>query len=408
EERPPRWPARLRHAVLAGLHEQWIVTVALTPLTLLLFGQASVVGLVANALAIPWVTLVITPLAIAGVLVKPLWTIAAMAVELLHWFLQWLAALPFASVAVPAAPMWAGAAGALGATLLTLRLPWPMRVLGVPLLLPVVFWQVPRPAPGQFELLAADVGQGSAVLVRTAAHTLVYDSRPRYGAESDAGQRVLLPLLRALGEQVQVLVISHRDTDHTGGAAAVLAQQPAARLLSSLEDGHELLGARAGQRCAAGQRWRWDGVDFQILHPQPADYASGNKPNAMSCVLRVANGERTALLAGDIEEPQEASLVAAGPSLLGADVLLVPHHGSKACSSAAFLDAVHPSLALLQAGYRNRFGHPAAAVTARYDERGIPVIASARCGAATWRSDRPREVRCEREAARRYWLHRAP
>ena len=214
--------------LLGALREQWVITLALTPLTLLLFGQASVVGLLANALAIPWVTLVITPLALAGVALPALWTVAGGAVQWLQSYLQWLAALPFATVSVPAAPLWAGAAGVLGGLLLVLRLPWPVRALGVPLLLPVLLWQAARPAPGQFELLAADVGQGNAVIVRTATHTLVYDSGPRYSPESDAGHRVLVPLLRAFDERVDILVLSHSDTDHTGGAAAVLAMQPQA------------------------------------------------------------------------------------------------------------------------------------------------------------------------------------
>jgi competence protein ComEC len=407
-EARPGWRAALVRSAANGVREQWVVTLALTPLTLLLFGQASVVGLVANAVAIPWVTLVVTPLAIAGVLASPLWTVAAGAVQLLQAFLQWLASWPFATIAVPQAPLWAGIAGVLGGLVLTLRLPWPVRALGLPLLLPVVLWQAPRPPAGAFELLAADVGQGNAVLVRTADHTLVYDSGPRYGPDSDAGSRVLVPLLRALGERVDVLLVSHRDTDHTGGAAAVLAQQPQAALLSSLETGHELLALRGGERCADGRHWEWDGVTFDLLHPPVDDYEVARKPNAMSCVLRVSNGTRTALLVGDIEQPQEAALLERSLDALPADVLLVPHHGSKTSSSAPFLDAVRPRLALVQAGYRNRFGHPAAPVMARYAERGIAVFVSPRCGAATWRSDRAGEMRCEREAAPRYWLHRVP
>lgn len=408
EEAPRSWSRRLARHAAAAWREQWVVTIALTPLTLLLFGQASLVGLVANAVAIPWVTLVVTPLAIVGVAASPLWAAASAAVSVLQAVLQWLAALPFAVVSVPAAPWWAGVAGVVGGLLLVLRLPWSTRSLGVPLLLPVLLWQVARPPAGEFELLAADVGQGNAVLVRTAAHTLVYDSGPRYGTESDAGHRVLVPLLRALDERADMLVISHRDTDHTGGAAAVLAQQPGAALLSSLGDGHELLLARPGERCAGGQRWRWDDVDFEVLHPRADDYERAVKSNGMSCVLRVSNGRRAALLAGDIELPQEAALVEASAGALAADVLLVPHHGSKTSSSPAFLDAVRPSLALLQAGYRNRFGHPAAPVMARYAERGVAVVGSPRCGAATWRSHDPGAVHCQREDAARYWLHRVP
>lgn len=387
--------------------EQWVITLALTPLTLLLFGQVSVVGLLANALAIPWVTLVVTPLAMAGVVVPALWDFAAGALHALGLYLGWLAALPFATVSSPAPPVWAGAAGVLGGVLLAMRLPWHARTLGVPLLLPVVFWQVPRPAPGQFELLAADIGQGNAVIVRTANHTLMYDAGPRYSAESDAGHRVLVPLLRALDEKVDTLVLSHRDIDHSGGAAAVLAMHPRAALLSSIEDGNALQAVRPASRCAAGQRWQWDGVDFQVLHPEPADYAIKTKPNAMSCVLRVSNGERAALLVGDIEQPQEARLIAAAAPLR-ADVLLVPHHGSKTSSSGGFLDAVQPSLAWVQAGYRNRFGHPAATVLERYRERSIMMIDSPHCGAIHWTSTAPAEVSCHRIESMRYWHHRFP
>ena len=154
----------------------------------------------------------------------------------------------------------------------------------------------------------------------------------------------------------------------------------------------------------AGQRWSWDGVDFEVLHPPAGDYASLQKSNAMSCVLRISNGASAALLAGDIELAQEQVLVAAGVTLK-ADVLLMPHHGSKTSSSPAFLEAVRPALVLAQAGYRNRFGHPAPVVVQRYAERGIAVFASPACGAASWTSDRPDAVTCHRQTARRYWHH---
>jgi competence protein ComEC len=399
--------ARLRASVGAMLREQWVITLALTPLTLLLFGQVSVVGLLANALAIPWVTLVITPLALAGAVWAPLWDIAALAVRVLSIYLEGLAALPFATLSTPAPALWAGALGVAGGILLAMRLPWQARLLGLPLVLPVLLWQSPRPAPGHFEVLAADVGQGNAVIVRTAAHTLVYDSGPRYGPESDAGHRVLVPLLRALDDPVDMLMLSHRDSDHTGGALAVLAMQPQATLLSSIEDSHELQAMRKATRCTAGQLWQWDGVNFEVLHPAPADYDVANKPNAMSCVLRISNGARTALLVGDIEKPQEARLLSQG-ALHSADLLLVPHHGSKTSSSDDFLDAVQPSVALVQAGYRNRFGHPAASVMDRYAQHGIAIVDSPHCGAALWSSADGMTVTCQRAVAPHYWSHRVP
>jgi competence protein ComEC len=397
------WHRRL----LALLREQWVLTLALTPLTLLLFGQVSLVSLVANALAIPWVTLVVTPLALLGVLLPPLWELAAQAVQGLGLYLGLLAQLPLATLAVAQAPLWAGVAGLAGGVLLVLHLPWRLRALGVPLLLPVLLWQAPRPPAGEFELLAADIGQGNAVLVQTATHALLYDAGPRYSRESDAGHRVLVPLLRALDVRLNRLVLSHRDSDHTGGAAAVLAMQPQAELLSSVEEAHELHSLRPGRRCEAGQAWNWDGVRFEVLHPTADDYELARRSNALSCVLRISNGRQSVLLAGDIEAGQESLLLMRGAPLRS-DVLLVPHHGSKTSSSAGFLDAVAPPLALVQAGYRNRFGHPAPAVLARYTERGIRVVDSARCGAAHWQSQAPRRLSCQRQKERRYWQHTVP
>jgi competence protein ComEC len=408
-DNPTLHPGRtgLRRRLLALLREQGVLTLALTPLTLLLFGQVSLVGLLANVLAIPWVTLVVTPLALLGVLLPPLWELAAHAVQLLTFGLGLLAQLPLATLAVAQAPLWAGVAGLLGGTVLVLRLPWRLRALGLPLLLPVLLWQAPLPPAGQFALLAADIGQGNAVLVQTATHALLYDAGPRYSRESDAGHRVLVPLLRALDVRLDRVVLSHRDADHTGGAPAVLAMQPRAGLLSSIEDTHELQALRRAERCEAGQAWDWDGVRFEVLHPAAADYAAAPRSNALSCVLRISNGAQAVLLAGDIEAGQEAQLLLRGAPLQ-ADLLLVPHHGSKTSSSAAFLDAVAPQLSLVQAGYRNRFGHPAAPVLARYAERGIRVVDSVHCGAAHWQSARPRDVACQREQTPHYWQHRAP
>ncbi len=395
------------------LREQWVVTLSLTPLTLLLFGQVSMIGLLANMVAIPWVTLVVTPLAMLGGVFAPVWDLTAWAVQGLAWCLSGLASLPFSTVSIARAPLWAGIAGVLGGLLLVMRLPWSARMLGVPLLLPVLLWQAPRPADGHFEMVAADIGQGNAVIVRTAHHALVYDAGPRFSRESDAGHRVVVPLLRALDARVDKLILSHRDADHIGGAKAVLTMHPKAELLSSIEEQHELQLLRKSRRCESGQRWHWDGVDFEVLHPPAGDYDLSGRSNAMSCVLRISSagasragssGAGVALLAGDIEAAQEARLVAGGASIQ-ADFLLVPHHGSKTSSSAEFLDAVHPRIAVVQAGFRNRFDHPAASVMERYAARGIRVEDSPQCGAATWSSAQPDVLQCHRQQARRYWQH---
>jgi len=390
-----------------GVRTQAVATVGLAPLTLVLFQQVSVVGFAANLVAIPVVTLVVTPLALGGAIVAPLWGLGAWVIQQSNGLLVWLGRLPGAVWTAAAAPPWAQAAGVFGAVLAVMPLPWRLRLLAVPLLVPLAAPAVPRPAEGRYHVLAADVGQGSAVLVRTRTRLLLYDTGPAYGGEANAGERVLAPLLRARGEgRIDRLVLSHRDTDHVGGAAPLLERWPVDELLSSLEPGHRLLGlATSDRRCDAGQSWTWDGVRFDVLHPPASDHARPLKPNARSCVVRVSGTQGSVLLAGDIERAQEAGLVAAGVPL-ASDVLLVPHHGSRTSSTAAFLDAVRPSVAVIQAGHLNRFGHPVADVLDRLAARGVTVVDSPSCGAWHWDGEGPpREARCTRPEGRRYWHH---
>ena len=415
-EPPPQgWREHLRQ----GLRSQWVATLGLAPLSLLFFQQISLVGLVANGLAIPVVSFVITPLAMAGAVWPGLWTLAELAVRALLLGLQTLAALPWAVWFVPAAPGWAQALGLLGGSLLVMPLPWRLRLCGLCMALPMC-WPAPvRPPVGEFELLAADIGQGTALLLRTSAHQVLYDSGPSYGPSSDAGQRVLLPLMRALGvRELDALVLSHRDSDHVGGAAAILAAMPVKTLLSSLEPGHRLLSLAHEsrlQRCEQGQSWRWDGVQFELFHPPVEFYAQGQEPkksNAMSCVLKVSSSSgRSVLLTGDLEAPQELALLTAqSQGRLGqglrSEVLIAPHHGSKTSSSEAFLLGVAPRLAVFQAGYRNRFAHPALSVLARYQDLGISTLLQPACGAWRWFSATGEE-RCQREQAQRFW-HLSP
>jgi competence protein ComEC len=275
----------------------------------------------------------------------------------------------------------------------------------------MLLWQPPRAPPGEFTVLAADIGQGNAVLVQTAHHALLYDSGPRYGLDSDAGNRVLVPLLQAQGVRLDRLVLSHRDSDHTGGAAAVLRVLRPAQVLTSTNASEPLARLAPLTRCEAGQSWEWDGVHFTFLHPRVADYPPVGerpvKPNALSCVLRISNGRSSVLLAGDIERAQEEALLRQ-PEALRADVLLVPHHGSKTSSSEAFIAAVSPRWALVQSGYRNRYGHPAAPVVERYRARGIALVDSPHCGAMHWRSMQPDALACERQMRARYWQHQPP
>jgi competence protein ComEC len=402
----------LGRAVGRGLRTQAVATAGLAPLTLVFFQQLSLVGFVANLVAIPVITLGVVPLALLGTLYSPLWTLAAAGVQALDGVLRALAAWPGAVWVAAAAPPWVMAAGLLGGVLAVLPLPWRARLLALPLVLPLLAPPMARPPAGQFELLAADVGQGTAVLVRTRSHLLVYDTGPPFSPEADAGERVLLPLLQARGEwRVDHLVLSHGDADHIGGAASLLQGLPVAAVSSSLPADHVLLATGVPHsRCLAGQRWQWDGVQFEFLHPLPTDHDSAQKTNALSCVLRVqaAAGPdgappRSALLTGDIEAAQEAALVQRLGSGLHSTVLLVPHHGSRTSSTPDWLIAVAPQVAVVQAAYRSRFGHPATDVLSRYARYGIALERSDVCGAWFWPADGPPQ--CERQVARRYWHH---
>ena len=398
---------QLRVGVWGLLREQWTIMWALAPLSVLFFGQWSVVGLLANLLAIAWVSYVVTPLALMGVLVPGLWSLSAWLMWPLHSLLHELAQWPQAVWLWPVPP-WPLAAAALCGAWLLMR-PWAaaLRVLGGVLVLPLVLWQPWRPLEGEFEVWAPDVGQGNAVIVRTQRSTLLYDTGPRYSEYSDAGERVLLPWLDRQREPLSDVVLSHRDSDHTGGIHAVLMRYPQVRLWSSMTVPEDLSRTRELRTCAWGRQWQRDGVRFEFIHPQPGYEQDGAVTNSGSCVLRISNGQRTVLLAGDIEAAQEAQLLGQ-PGMGPVDVLLVPHHGSKTSSTEAFLQALQPRWSWVQAGHMNRYGHPAAAVMERYAQLGLPVVRTDQCGALHWRSDMPERTNCWRQMARRYWHDTRP
>lgn len=397
--RPARWRERFWAWWRQLLREQSLITVALVPMTLVWFGQVSWVSFLANLLAIPWVTLLVTPLAMLGVLVPPLWDAAGAAVAAMVALLGLMAQWPWAASTWAASPAPLAVLSLLGGAVAVMPWPWVVRGLGLLAVVPVLWFSPARPAVGEFEVVALDVGQGSAVVVRTARHSLLYDTGPRYGPEADAGQWVVLPYVWAMGERLDAVIVSHADSDHAGGAASVARAFPQARWLSSYDE-------HAERRCVAGQHWQWDGVRFELAHPSPEDYGPDGRgrwpTNAMSCVLLVGDDRRRVWLGGDIDAERETRWALRHPDVR-ADVMLAPHHGSGTSSSPVLLNTLQPRWVLVQAGYRNRFGHPAAVVTARYDERGIAWVTSPQCGAATWRSAQPDRVDCHRLNRPRYW-----
>ena len=406
--------ARLRGQLHDAARTQYVVTLGLVPLTMLLFGQVSLVSPLANAIAIPLVSLLVAPLALAGAMAPaPLWVPLLIAAHALFaWlaaFLTWLAALPVAVWATPVPAFWMFACALVGALWLLAPRGWPLRWVGLAGWLPLLCNPASHPAAGDMTVTAFDVGQGMAVLIETAQHRLLYDTGPAYSPESDGANRVILPYLRSRGiDRLDGVVISHNDNDHSGGARSLFDDMPITWVASSLAaDSPIVLAAPAHRRCVAGQRWRWDGIDFEILHPGPASYDSTKwKPNARSCTLKVTRGAHSMLLPGDIEATQERELVAADADRLRSTVLLAPHHGSGTSSTLPFLQAVRPQLAIFQVGYRNRYHHPKPEVFARYADLDIGRYRNDLSGAITLQFGTTLSIGQYRSTHARYWYGR--
>src|ERR1044071_3486858 len=383
---------------------QWAITVGLAPAVLLLFGQVSIAGPLANAVAIPVVSVVVTPLALLAA-AMPVDFILELAARLVEWLLQFLelcAALPGALWQQHAPSPWAVAAALAGAVWVLAPRGVPGRGCGLALMAPAFLVSPVAPSPGEAWITAFDVGQGLAVVVRTATRTLIYDAGPAFGPEAYSGGRIVVPELRAAGASgVDLMVLTHEDMDHIGGALSVLESLEVQELASSLPQAHALNAlVPAPRRCLAGESWDWDAVRFAFLHPRPEDEAV--RRNNQSCVMRIEAGGRSMLLTGDIERAAEQTLLF--EQKIKADVMLVPHHGSRTSSSAEFVEAVAPRWAIVAAGYRNRFGHPNSEVLKRYESIGTSVFRTDRDGAIHVRLGSG-EVRVEAERARRprYW-----
>jgi len=390
---------------------QTAVTLGLVPLTMLLFGQISVIGPIANAVAIPLVSFVVMPLALLGsVLPQPL---SGWVLNLSHFFMEalasalgWMTSWPQAvwSAPLPSAGIFLFAL--IGTAWMLAPRGWPSRWLGAAGWLPLVLNAPTHPAEGEMWVTAFDVGQGSAVLVETERHRLLFDAGPFYSPESDGGNRVILPYLKARGiHALEAMVVSHNDSDHSGGALSVMQSVPVGWLASSLAPDTPIVRAASGHyRCETGQGWSWDGVRFEMLHPTTGSYASAKwKPNARSCMLKVTAGGRSILLPGDIEVLQEDELTGSIPEKLLATVLLAPHHGSGTSSSQVFLQAVRPEIALFQVGYLNRYGHPRRDVYDRYGGMGIERIRTDESGAVTMKFGETLTVSRYRQDQARYW-----
>jgi competence protein ComEC len=367
---------------------QWMVFLGLAPLLLALFQQISLVAPLVNLLAVPWFSLVLVPLLLLGTLLlfalPPLGVLLLNLGEtLLGWTLsslQWVAQWPLATWQMPQLPGWVWPVAGGAVLLLLAPRGLPGRWLGGILLAPLVLVRPVMPQSGDVWLDLLDVGQGLSAVVRTRHHTLVYDTGPRFSQRFDAASAVLIPFLRSAGlERIDLLILSNADADHAGGAQVLAATLPLGRVLSGEP---ERLPAVDAAPCMAGERWSWDGVEFQLLHPERAGIWRGNNN---SCVLSVENSAGRILFPGDVEAPVEQRLVDAVGQGLSSRILLAPHHGSASSSSPSLVRAVAPEYVLFSTGYRNRYGFPKPAVEARWRAAGAQTLATADSGAISFR-----------------------
>ena len=412
--RPASWVQRWGRA-------QWAVALGLLPMLLLLFGRASVVAPVVNLVAIPLFGIIL-PLVLTSTFLTlttgwdlPL-GLCASGLDLAYAGLAWISALPQAAETIGSRPGWAWAAAFAGVLVLLAPRGLPGRWTGWVMLAPLLLLTTRSPEPGQAELTLLDVGQGLAAAVRTARHALIYDVGPRYPSGFNTGDAVVAPFLRHQGiRQLDLIVVSHADRDHAGGLAGLIAALPPPTPLGGRPQTAHILTAEPRElrqdltdtdrllsvlTCRGGRHWRWDDVDFRILHPDSHQHSGNNS----SCVLRVSAGRASLLLTGDIEDEIEAKLIERDGARLASDLLVAPHHGSATSSSAAFIAAVQPRWVLYSAGFANRFGFPVDEVRERYRAAGVHEVNTADSGAIRfllhrsgridgpghWRSDHPR------------------
>ena len=393
----------------AWAHTQWAVTLALVPLLLALFQQVSLVSPLANAFAIPVVSLGVVPLSLAAAVI-PVDGLAYAAHELMALCvigLKMLSDWPAAVWQQHAPPAWTIPVAVAGAVWMLLPRGFPARWAGASMMLPL-FLSAPKSIPpGELQVTVLDVGQGLAVVARTHKHALLYDTGPAFSEQIDAGGRIVVPYLRASGVRaLDALIISHDHSDHTGGALSVLQAVPVGWVDSSLPKEHTInLNALHARRCDAGQRWEWDGVSFEFLYPQAGDYNSA-KDNDRSCVLRINSPYGSVLLPGDIEKYSESRLLQSAEPLR-TDVVIAPHHGSRTSSTPGFVQAVAPAVTVFSVGYLNRFGHPHPVVNARYRHAGSRTIRTDFSGAVLLSMNSAGiNVENWRDSHRRYWTGR--
>ncbi|MBI1421885.1 MAG: DNA internalization-related competence protein ComEC/Rec2 [Gammaproteobacteria bacterium] len=388
---------------------QLAVSLGLLPLVILFFQQAPLLSPLTNLVAIPWVSLLVLPLAMLSMLISVVsqdlgvWGLhlATQLMQLLERGLVWAAGWKASLLSIPTPGLTALLLAFCGVAMVMLPRQFRVRILGIVLCLPVLLPTANRPDVGNVRLSLLDVGQGLAAVVQTAQHTLVFDTGPRFGPTFDAGEAIILPYLRqAQVRGIDTLILSHSDMDHVGGMTSLLRTMPVRHIISSVP---EYLRDKRDTPCLAGQHWRWDEVAFDILYPSAVEFANISTDNNRSCVLQITTAHQRLLLTGDIEAPAETLLVDRYGQKLQSGLLVLAHHGSNTSSTPEFLDTVRPEIVLIPAGWHNRFHLPAERVIARLASRELHVLTTATAGTIEIDTGSRLQIRPYRASHRHYW-----
>lgn len=388
---------------------QWFITLGMLPLMLILFQQLSLVAPFANLIAVPWVSLVTVPTTLLATICLPLnGELANLLLQFSAWSLAelWsvlepLSSSTYASWYSHVPQLWTLFPALAGVAWLLLPRGWPARWVGAVCVLPMLLMPRPGPLVDEVWLHLLDVGQGLAVVVRTQDRVMVYDTGPWFSEDFDAGRAVIIPFLRSQGiSNIDMLVVSHGDSDHRGGADSLIREIPVQRILTGASP--QRWSNKKAERCLSGQGWQWGETRFEVLYPYDSEQ---RRANNRSCVIRVSLGNRHILLTGDIEAHAEAQLIKHNRYSLPANLLVVPHHGSKTSSTTAFIKAIGPELALFATGYRNRYRFPNAGILRRYQDLDVQSLNTANTGTISIGIDasgmhKPQKWR---EQAGRYW-----
>jgi competence protein ComEC len=378
----------------------------LLPLTALIFQRFAVAATPANLVAVPVFSFVTVPLTLAGMIsgsffptiTSFLLSLAALSIEAIEWLIGYIVTLPFASITLARIQGIAWLFVWVPLAWVILPRGWPGRRIAVLGILAIVMWKPVATPVDCFDAWVLDVGQGLAVTVQTRTGVLLYDTGMAWRGGGSVADQVVLPFLRSRRiDQIDWLVVSHSDLDHSGGVPVILNEMSVGEVMVG-----ESLGLVHERRCAFGQGWASGGIRFDVLHPGGL---GGHEGNASSCVLRVSAGPHSLLLTGDIEALSERELVQTRAPL-AADIAIVPHHGSVTSSTVPFIDSVYPDFAVVSAGHGNRWGFPKEPVVERWEAMGAEVLNTASSGALYFRvcaDEGVTKMLGERTRRRRFW-----